>query len=240
MMVNNTEKRKIVVFTGAGISAESGLRTFRDGDGLWESYPIHELATKDAFERNPKLVLSFYNQRKVAAKNAQPNKAHIALAELEDVYDVVIITQNVDDLHERAGSSKVIHLHGQLNRAQSTINSSITYDWDKQIEIGQHCELNSQLRPNIVWFGEPVMYLEEARKHIKSAYKVLGVGSSLSVQPAASLLNKAPFRAEKILISLEIKGKVPFGYKFMRGKAASIVPVICKNWRELGVSGRCK
>ncbi|WP_284202878.1 SIR2 family NAD-dependent protein deacylase [Aliivibrio sifiae] len=239
MMVNNLGKRKIVVFTGAGISAESGLRTFRDGDGLWESYSIHELATKDAFERNPKLVLSFYNQRKVAAKNAQPNKAHIALAELEDVYDVVIITQNVDDLHERAGSSKVIHLHGQLNRAQSSIEPSITYDWDKRIEIGQYCELNSQLRPNIVWFGEPVMHLEEAREHIKSAYKVLGVGSSLSVQPAASLLNKAPFRAEKTLVSLEIKGKIPFSYKFMRGKATNVVPVICKNWRKLEVNSKC-
>ncbi|MGR5126040.1 SIR2 family NAD-dependent protein deacylase [Photobacterium swingsii] len=233
MMVNEIKKRKIVVFTGAGISAESGLSTFRDSDGLWENYSVHEIATKDAFEHNPELVLSFYNQRKIAAAKALPNKAHIALAELEAVYDVIIITQNVDDLHEKAGSSKVIHLHGQLNRAQSSIDSSIIYDWDKPIYIGQHCELNSQLRPNVVWFGEPVMQLEEARNYIKSADKVLAIGSSLTVQPAAGLLKKAPYKAEKKLVSLGIKGRVPFGYKFIRGKAASIVPVICKNWQAL-------
>lgn len=223
-------KKKIVVFTGAGISAESGLSTFRDSDGLWENYPVHEIATKEAFEHSPEMVLSFYNQRKIAAAKAQPNQAHIALVELEIAYDVIILTQNVDDLHERAGSSKVIHLHGQLNQAQSSLDSSIVYAWDKPIHIGHHCELNSQLRPNIVWFGEPVLHLDKARSHIRSADKVLAIGSSLTVQPAAGLLKKAPFKAEKTLVSLDIKGKIPFGYKFLRGKAASIVPVICKNW----------
>ncbi|WPC76778.1 SIR2 family NAD-dependent protein deacylase [Vibrio porteresiae] len=223
-------KKKIVVFTGAGISAESGIRTFRDNDGLWNEYPVAEVATKFALEHNTEIVLKFYNQRRLAAAKAQPNFAHIALAELESTYEVIILTQNVDDLHERAGSSNVIHLHGQLNRAQSSIDSSIVYAWDKPIHIGQHCELNSQLRPNIVLFGEPVLHLEEARRHIKSADKVLAIGSSLTVLPAASLLKKAPYKAEKILVSLDVKGKIPYGYKFLRGKAANIVPAICKNW----------
>lgn len=223
-------RKKIVVFTGAGISAESGLRTFRDSDGLWNNNPVHEIATKRAFERTPALVLNFYNHRKVAVDKAEPNLAHIALAELESVYDVVIVTQNVDNLHEKAGSSNVIHLHGQLDRAQSSFDPSIVYDWDKPIYIGQHCEFNCQLRPNVVLFDEPVLYLNEAKNHIKSADKVLAVGSSLTVQPAAQLLKKAPFNAEKVLVSLEIKGKRPFGFKFLKGKATCIVPAVCQNW----------
>jgi NAD-dependent deacetylase len=232
--MSETKKKKIVVFTGAGISAESGLSTFRDSNGLWNNYPVYEIASKDAFERNPELVLRFYNQRKQKALKVLPNQAHKALVELESVYDVVIITQNVDDLHERAGSSNVIHLHGQLNHAQSSIDSSIVYDWkDRPIYIGQHCELNSQLRPHIVWFGEPVLCLDEAKKHIQSADKVLAVGSSLTVQPAARLLKKAPFKAEKIIVSLDINGKIPFGYKYLRGKAASLIPVLCTNWMNV-------
>lgn len=230
-MENKMIKKKIVVFTGAGISAESGLETFRDSDGLWENYPVDKLATKEGFELNTELVLNFYNWRKKKVSHAQPNQAHIALAKLESKFDVVIITQNVDDLHERAGSTNVIHLHGQLSYMQSSADSSILYDWgDKPILIGQLCELNSQLRPHIVLFGEPVLRLSDARGHIKTADKVLAIGSSLTVQPAASLLRKARFKAEKILITFDFKGRIPFGYKLLRGNSAKLVPSICSNW----------
>ena len=226
-----TTRKKIVIFTGAGISAESGLETFRDSNGLWNNYPVELLASVKAFEHDPQLVLEFYNQRKIKALQAKPNQAHIALAELESSYDVVIITQNVDDLHERAGSCNVIHLHGQLNYAQSSIDSSLIYDWkDRPILMGEHCQLNSQLRPHIVWFGEQVLRFDEAKQHIKSADKVLAIGSSLSVQPASNLLKCARYKSEKILLSMDIQGKIPFGYKFIRGKAAGLIPGICANW----------
>ncbi|EIT6973932.1 NAD-dependent deacetylase [Vibrio vulnificus] len=225
-----SDKKKIVVFTGAGISAESGLSTYRDSDGLWNQLPVESLATKQAWLQNPELVLAFYNDRIAKANVAQPNAAHLAIAELEKTFEVTVITQNVDDLHERAGSTNVIHLHGRLNYAQSSADSSLVYPWHgKPILMGQRCELNSQLRPNIVLFGEQVPHLDEARKLIREADKVLAVGSSLTVQPAARLLNKARFHAEKILISKEIKKK-PFGYQFIRGNASNLVPVVCSNW----------
>ncbi|WP_434362475.1 NAD-dependent protein deacylase [Parasalinivibrio latis] len=225
-----SDKKKIVVFTGAGISAESGLATYRDSDGLWNQLPVESLATKQAFEHNPELVLAFYNDRIEKANNAEPNAAHKAIADLEQGYDVTVITQNVDDLHERAGSSKVIHLHGQINLAQSSVDPTLVYPWyGKPILMGQCCEQNSQLRPHIVLFGEQVLHLDEARRLIRSADKVLAVGSSLTVQPAARLLNKARFHAEKILISKEIKKK-PFGYVFLRGNASELVPSVCADW----------
>lgn len=223
-------KKQIVVFTGAGISAESGLSTFRDSDGLWNQYPVEMLATKQAFEQDPELVLSFYNDRIEKANAALPNSAHVAISSLEEAFEVTVITQNVDDLHERAGSSKVIHLHGELNFAQSSIDASLIYNWHGEpIMMGQQCELGSQLRPNIVLFGEPVMHLNEARILIRNADKVLAVGSSLTVQPAANLLNKARFHSEKILISRDVKKK-PFGYNYIRGDAANLVPAVCANW----------
>lgn len=225
-----SDKKKIVVFTGAGISAESGLATYRDSDGLWNQLPVESLATKQAWQQNPELVLAFYNDRIAKANAAQPNAAHLAIAELEKTFDVTVITQNVDDLHERAGSTNVIHLHGRLKYAQSSADASLVYPWHgKLILMGQRCELNSQLRPNIVLFGEQVPHLDEARILIREADKVLAVGSSLTVQPAARLLNKARFHAEKILISKEIKKK-PFGYQFIRGNASNLVPVVCSNW----------
>ncbi|MFA0438899.1 SIR2 family NAD-dependent protein deacylase [Vibrio sp. 10N.286.49.B1] len=223
-------KKRIVVFTGAGISAESGLSTFRDSDGLWSQYPIEMLATKQALKQDPELVLSFYNDRINKANTARPNAAHLAIASLEQSFDVTVVTQNVDNLHERAGSSKIIHLHGQLSFAQSGVDASLIYNWHNEpIMMGQQCELGSQLRPNVVLFGEPVMHLNEARILIRNADKVLAVGSSLTVQPAANLLNKARFHSEKILISREVKKK-PFGYRFLRGDASSLVPSICANW----------
>lgn len=226
--------QKIVVFTGAGISAESGLKTFRDSNGLWENYPVEVVASANGWRNNPELVLDFYNQRRLDAANAEPNKAHLAIAELEKKFDVVVITQNVDDLHERAGSSNVIHLHGKLNQARSTKDYNLIYDiGSAPIQMGQTCALKSQLRPNIVFFGEMPHFLDEAKHHILEAACVLAVGSSLVVEPAASLLKKARFHASKILITLEVD-KIPFGFKLQRGKAAELVPYFCNRWLSMG------
>ncbi len=221
---------KIVIFSGAGISAESGLKTFRDSDGLWENYPVDLVASRSGWENDPALVLEFYNQRRKDAALAQPNAAHLAIAKLEEKFEVVIITQNVDDLHERAGSSQVIHLHGELTKARSSIDETLLYDiGDKPVNLGQKCELNSQLRPHIVWFGEMPLYMEEAKSHFKDAAYVLAVGSSLVVEPAASLLKKARFHAGKVIVTLDID-KVPYGYKLLKGKATRLVPAICNDW----------
>lgn len=221
---------KVVVFTGAGISAESGLKTFRDSDGLWEEYPVDLVATPSAWTSDPQLVLEFYNARRRDAANACPNEAHRAIADLESQFEVVVITQNIDNLHERAGSSHVIHLHGELTKAQSSVDASLLYEIDdKPIKIGDMCELNSQLRPHVVWFGEHPLYLDSARSHLIDAAYVLVVGTSLSVEPAASLLKKSRFHATKIITTLDIN-KVPFGFKLLRGKATNLVPAICNEW----------
>ncbi len=183
-------KRKIVVLTGAGISAESGLQTFRDSNGLWEQHRIEEVATPEAWERDPKLVLDFYNSRRIQAKEAQPNKAHYALAKLESKFKVVIVTQNVDDLHERAGSSHVIHLHGSLNEARSSQDQKEVIDISEcGIHLGDLCSAGHQLRPNIVWFGEPVPLMTKAIKETAAAVKFIIVGTSLEVYPAAALVD---------------------------------------------------
>ena len=185
-MSENTQH--LVVLSGAGISAESGLKTFRDSGGLWENHSIEEVATPEAFAANPELVLTFYNDRRRQLASARPNAAHLALAELESDYRVSIITQNVDDLHERAGSSSVLHLHGELTRARSSIDPELRYDLGYEpIELGQTCELGSQLRPDIVWFGERVPLMDEAMSLMPSADHLLIVGTSLQVYPAAGL-----------------------------------------------------
>jgi len=230
MMKPEIEEDKIVIFTGAGISAESGLRTFRDTDGLWNQYRIEDVATPSAWENNPELVLEFYNERRKLAFAAKPNKAHMAVASLEEKYNVIVITQNVDDLHERAGSSNVIHVHGQLKLARSSINEKMTYDLgEKPISMGDTCEKGSQLRPNVVWFGENIQNYEVSRDHLITANRVLVVGTSLSVFPAAGILKKARNRAEKVIVSREIKTK-PFGFNWMRGKATVLVPIIVGHW----------
>lgn len=186
--------KKIVVLTGAGISAESGIATFRASDGLWESHRVEDVASPEGWARNPALVQEFYNQRRAAANKAQPNAGHRALVELEQAYEVVIITQNVDDLHERAGSSRVIHLHGKLNEARSSRYEELVYplgDKDR-IEMGELCERGHQLRPNIVWFGEAVPLIEWAAQHTATADLMLVVGTSLQVYPAAGLLHYLP------------------------------------------------
>lgn len=179
----------MVVLTGAGISAESGLQTFRGNDGLWEGYHISEVATPEAWARDKALVQEFYNKRRKAVLQAQPNAAHIALAKLEEQYEVQVITQNIDNLHERGGSSHVLHLHGEVTKAQSTRNPELIYDIDGwELKIGDTCELGSQLRPFIVWFGEAVPKMEEAVQLTMEADVFVVIGTSLVVYPAASLV----------------------------------------------------
>jgi len=197
--------KKLVVLTGAGVSAESGLATFRDAGGLWEGHRVEDVATPEAWNRNPSLVLEFYNQRRKHALAAKPNQAHKILAALEDSFDVTIITQNVDDLHERAGSSKVIHLHGKLFESRSTFDESLVYpvkDW--ALNLGDKCERGSQLRPNIVWFGEMVPMMEPAMRVVSGSELFLVVGSSLVVYPAAGLVDFVPRGVPKYIIDPKI------------------------------------
>ncbi|MDR2954453.1 MAG: NAD-dependent deacylase [Prevotella sp.] len=182
----------IVVLTGAGMSAESGIATFRDSGGMWEQYRVEEVATPEGFARNPQLVLDFYNARRKAAFDAKPNKGHIGLAEMEKDYKISIITQNVDNLHERAGSTNVVHLHGELDKVRSTADPSLIYTLTPdncEIRLGDKCEKGSQLRPHIVWFGEAVPMIEEAVDIVRTADILVVIGTSLNVYPAAGLLN---------------------------------------------------
>ena len=182
--------KKIVVLTGAGISAESGLKTFRDSNGLWENHKIEDVATPQAWKADPEMVLEFYNQRRLQASVAVPNQAHFSLANLEDCFSVTIVTQNVDDLHERAGSSEVIHLHGELTKARSSKNSSLIYHInEKRIEIGDLCDDGHQLRPHIVWFGEEVPLISEVIPYFQRADIIIVIGTSLSVYPASGLVD---------------------------------------------------
>jgi len=192
--------KKLVALTGAGISAESGLATFRDSGGLWEGYKVEDVATPEAWQRNPELVLEFYNQRRKTAREAKPNQAHKILAELQNDFDVTIITQNVDDLHERAGSKNVVHLHGSLFESRSTFNPSLIYRIENDLKLGDKCEKGSQLRPNIVWFGEAVPMMGEAVRIAAQAEVFLVVGTSLVVYPAASLIDYVPDRVRKFVI----------------------------------------
>jgi len=194
-------KKKVVALTGAGISAESGLKTFRDSDGLWEGYNVYDVATPEAWKRNPVMVQDFYNMRRKAVLEAEPNAAHFALVELEEKFDVTIITQNIDDLHERAGSSNVLHLHGIITRSQSDKNPELTYDIDGwELKMEEKCELGSQLRPHVVWFGEPVPMIEKASLICSQVDIFMIIGTSLQVYPAARLINFAPTVSEKYLI----------------------------------------
>ncbi len=181
----------IVVLTGAGMSAESGLSTFRDNGGLWEQHSVYDVATPEAFERNQDVVLRFYNERRRQLRDAQPNRAHQLLAELEQHYRVTVVTQNVDDLHERGGSSSVIHLHGELTKARSSEHPELVYDigYD-DINTGDTCERGAQLRPHIVWFGEEVPMLDAAAEVVRTADHLLIIGTSLQVYPAASLAHE--------------------------------------------------
>lgn len=181
--------KKLVVLTGAGISAESGLKTFRDSDGLWENYRLEDVATPMAWSRDPQLVLSFYNERRRGVAAAKPNAAHFGLAELQAYFDVQIITQNIDDLHERAGSSKVLHLHGEIFKMRSERNPALLYPINDDIQLGDLAEDGYQLRPDVVWFGEPVEKMQEAILMASAADVFVVIGTSLLVYPAASLVD---------------------------------------------------
>jgi NAD-dependent deacetylase len=197
-------KKKLVVLTGAGISAESGLKTFRDSDGLWEGYDIEDVATPNAWRKNPKLVLEFYNYRRKNVIDAEPNFAHYGLAELEKDFDVTIITQNIDDLHERAGSTNILHLHGEIFKMRSDKDESLIYDIKGDIIIGDKAEDGAQLRPHIVWFGEAVPMMEQAVPVVHEADLFVVVGTSLVVYPAAGLVNYAPWPIPKFIVDKRI------------------------------------
>jgi NAD-dependent deacetylase len=197
----NTAMKRIVVLTGAGMSAESGISTFRDSNGLWKNHRIEEVASPEAWERNPQLVLDFYNQRRKQLFETEPHDGHRALARLEEKFDVRIVTQNVDDLHERAGSSHVLHLHGELKKARSTVDPNLVYTLDHwELKLGDSCEKGSQLRPHIVWFGEPVPMIDQAIALMKTADIFMLVGSSLVVYPAAGLIRYVPQEIPKYYI----------------------------------------
>jgi len=192
---------RLVILSGAGMSAESGIRTFRDMNGLWEEYDVMEVASIEAWYKNPELLLRFYNDRRKQMIESKPNWGHLLLAELEKIFDVQIITQNVDDLHERAGSSHVLHLHGELTKARSSTDPSLIYHLDNpEMKMGDKCEKGSQLRPHIVWFGEEVPAMAEAVPIVESADYLCVIGTSLNVYPAAGLIHYAPALAPLFLI----------------------------------------
>lgn len=193
--------KRVVVLTGAGMSAESGISTFRDNDGLWKKHRFEDLASPHAWTRNPELVMDFYNARRKQLFEVEPNAGHLALVTLEDKFDVQIITQNVDDLHERAGSSNVLHLHGELKKVRSTIDESLIYELDHwELKMGDKCEKGSQLRPHIVWFGEAVPMIRTAVEIASTADVILVIGTSMVVYPAASLIGYVPDDIPKFYI----------------------------------------
>lgn len=219
-------KQKVIIFSGAGISAESGLGTFRDSGGLWEQYNIEEIATPEAWHKDPQLVTEFYNMRRKQCYEAQPNPAHYAIATLEEKYDVQVITQNIDNLHERAGSTKVTHLHGEIDKVKSSgPNAERKYfpqkDWE--VKMGELCPDGYQLRPHVVWFGEAVPMLETAAEQMQDADKVIVVGTSLNVYPAAGLIHYAPENAEFYLIDPNVVS-VPSYFRVIQETASVGVP----------------
>lgn len=206
-------KKKLVVLTGAGISAESGIATFRDAGGLWEGHRVEDVATPEGWMKNPALVLEFYNQRRKKALEVKPNRGHEILAELEQYFEVTVVTQNVDDLHERAGSTHIIHLHGNLFESRSTADENLVYrlkGWE--LNLGDRCEKGSQLRPNIVWFGEMVPMMEVAAQYAAQADIFLVVGTSMVVYPAAGLIHYVPIENPKFVIDPKLPdvGTIPY------------------------------
>ena len=223
----------ICVLTGAGISAESGINTFRDHNGLWEGHDVMQVATPEGFKKNPELVLEFYNQRRKQLKSVKPNAAHLALAQLEQKYLVNIITQNVDDLHERAGSKSVTHLHGELMKAKSSIDDSLIYNWTEDIKIGNTCEKGSQLRPHVVWFGEAVPMFEHAIAQVEVADIIMVVGTSMQVYPAASLIDFKKAETPIYFIDPEPQIKANNKTKIYAEKASTGVPQAIKDITKL-------
>lgn len=218
-------KKNVIVLTGAGISAESGISTFRDAGGLWEGYDWREVASPEGWRKDPELVLRFYNERRKLLHSVVPNEGHKALVELEKYFNVSIITQNIDDLHERAGSSNIIHLHGELKKMRSTYNPALVYGIEGDIKIGDKCEKGAQLRPHIVWFGEAVPMMDVACKLMKEADYVLIVGTSMQVYPAASLIDFAPFQTPCWYID-KSPAKVPYYINIVAEPATTGIPKV--------------
>lgn len=228
------DMKKIVVLTGAGISAESGIKTFRDANGLWNSYRIEEVASPVAWANNPQLVLDFYNLRRKQLYEVGPNAAHHALVDLESCFDVQVITQNVDDLHERAGSTKVLHLHGELTKVRSTADPGLVFRLDGwELNMGDLCPRGSQLRPHIVWFGEPVPNIMMATTLVRNADILMVVGTSLQVYPAAGLLTYAPYHIPKYLIDPKAEaGSAIQNLHTIREKAGTGVPKLVEKLKN--------
>ena len=223
--------QNIVVFTGAGISAESGLGTFRDSGGLWEQFKIEDVATPEAFERNPELVLNFYNLRREQLLESKPNAAHISLNKLSEKYNLHIITQNIDDLHERSGSKNILHLHGKLMESKSSVDDSLIYPIEGvNLKIGDLCENGNQLRPNVVWFGEAVPKMIDAISITKKADIFIVIGTSLNVYPAASLLNYTD-NAKRIIL-IDLKAEQERGIEVIKEKATIAVPKLVRDLVE--------
>lgn len=197
-------KKKLIVLTGAGISAESGLKTFRDSDGLWEGYDVNEVATPGGWKKNPELVLAFYNMRRNNVRDAVPNEAHRGIAALEEYFDLQIITQNIDDLHERAGSSRVLHLHGEIFKMRSELNEFLIYPIHDDIHLGDQASDGGQLRPHIVWFEEPVPLIADAGRMVRKAEILVIIGTSLAVYPAAGLIDFASPTIPKFILDKNI------------------------------------
>jgi len=226
--------KKLVVLTGSGISAESGLKTFRDSGGLWEEYNVMEVASIEGWHRNPKLVLDFYNQRRRQLLSSKPNGAHLGLAELQNDYDVQIITQNIDNLHEQAGSKKVLHLHGELNKARSSRDENYIIDiTGKDLHIGDLCPKGSQLRPYIVWFGEAVPAMEEAIKLASTADIFVVIGTSLNVYPAAGLVDYVPYDAKLFLIDPNEVNRTLRECIYIKEKAVKGLEILKKELKKM-------
>lgn len=221
--------KKFIVLTGAGISVESGLRTFRGGDGLWENHRIEDVATPSAWAKDQAMVLRFYNERRKDVRQALPNAAHRALVSLEAHFNVTIITQNIDDLHERAGSKNIIHLHGEIMKSRSSLDESLLYDCTGDIQIGDHCELGSQLRPHVVWFHEAVPMMDTAAAACADADIFLVIGTSLQVYPAAGLIHYAPRHSLKFLVDPDFH-ELPRlkNLEVIAAKASTGVPALVK------------
>jgi NAD-dependent deacetylase len=226
------DRLRVVVFTGAGVSAESGVRTFRDGDGLWENHRMEDVATPEAWDRDPELVLRFYNERRRQLDTVEPNAAHRAIAALEQLHEVEVVTQNVDDLHERAGSTRVLHLHGELRKARSTTHAEWVVPWaTADIRLGDRCPRGGQLRPHIVWFGEEVPQYGDAVEIARKADMFLVVGTSLVVYPAAGLVHEAPVASRKYWVDPQAH-PIP-GVRnliVIREKAGAAVPRLAMEW----------
>jgi NAD-dependent deacetylase len=224
--------KNIVVLTGAGISAESGLGTFRDSEGLWKKYKIDDVATEKAFLKNPALVLEFYNIRRKQLLNSFPNDAHFALNKLKEKYNLSILTQNIDDLHERSGSTDIIHLHGKLRESRSVIDNKIYSIKGSELNIGDYCEQGGQLRPNVVWFGEAVPNMDLAIDKVIQASVFIIIGTSLNVFPAASLIDYAT-KAKRIII-IDPNSSNYNGIEIINEKATKAVPQLVNELLEIG------